>query len=121
MSHPFFFLGFALLLVHEMDAVRLGEWRIFPLLRSLRDEAGYAAFAALHVPIYALLLAGLFGGGGASSALIVGMDAFFVVHVALHVVFRNHPENRFGSAFSWSLIAGSGACGLVDLVILAGI
>ena len=49
MSHPFFFLGFALLLVHEMDAVRLGEWRIFPLLRSLRDEAGYAAFAALHV------------------------------------------------------------------------
>jgi hypothetical protein len=121
MSHPFFFLGFALLLVHEMDAVRLGEWRIFPLLRSLRDEAGCAAFAALHVPIYALLLAGLFGGGGGRSALIVGMDAFFVVHVALHVVFRNHPANRFGSAFSWSLIAGSGACGLVDLVILAGI
>ena len=30
MSHAFFFLGFALLLVHEMDAVRLGEWRIFP-------------------------------------------------------------------------------------------
>jgi hypothetical protein len=121
MSHPFFFVGFALLLVHEMDAVRLGEWKIFPLLRSLRDEAGYAAFAALHVPIYALLLAGLFGGGGASSALIVGMDAFFVVHLALHVLFRNHPENRFGSAFSWSLIAGSGACGLVDLVLLTGI
>jgi hypothetical protein len=37
MSHPFFFVGFALLLVHEMDAVRLGEWKIFPLLRSLRD------------------------------------------------------------------------------------
>ena len=91
------------------------------LLRSLRDEAGYAAFAALHVPIYALLLAGLFGGGGAGSALIVGMDAFFVVHVALHVLFRNHPENRFGSAFSWSLIVGSGACGLVDLVLSTGI
>ena len=120
MSHPFFFLGLALLLVHEMDAVRLGEWRI-PLLRSLRDAAGYVAFAALHVPIYALLLAGLFGDGGASGALIVGMDAFFVVHVALHVVFRNHPENRFGSAFSWFLIAGAGACGLIDLVVLARI
>ena len=119
MSHPFFFLGFALLLVHEMDAVRLGEWRIFPLLRSLRDETGYAAFTALHVPIYALLLAGLLGGGGASGALMVGMDAFFVVHAALHVVFRNHPVNRFGSAFSWALIAGAGACGMVDLVLLA--
>ena len=121
MSHPFFFLGFALLLVHEMDAVRLGEWRIFPLLRSLREEAGHVAFTALHVPIYALLLALLFGDGGASSAVIVGMDAFFIIHVALHVVFRNHPENRFGSAFSWSLIAGAGACGLVDLVLLANI
>ena len=121
MSHPFFFLGFALLLVHEMDAARLGEWRIFPLLRSLRDEAGYVAFAALHVPIYAILLAGLFGNGAVSGALIVGMDAFFVVHVALHVVFRNHPENRFGSAFSWLLIAGAGARGLVDLVLLARI
>ena len=61
MSHPFFYLGFALLLVHEMDAVRLGEWRIFRLLRSLRDEAGCVAFAALHVPIYALLSAGSSG------------------------------------------------------------
>ncbi len=37
MSHPFFFVGFALPLVHEVDAVRLGEWKIFPLLRSLKD------------------------------------------------------------------------------------
>ncbi len=79
------------------------------------------AFTALHVPIYALLLALLVGDGGASSAVIVGMDAFFIIHVALHVVFRNHPENRFGSPFSWSLIAGAGVCGLVDLVLLAKI
>jgi len=63
------------------------------------------AFAALHVPIYALLLAVLFGDGGASSAVIAGMDAFFVIHVALHVVFRNDPDIRFGLAFLWSLIA----------------
>ena len=118
MNHPFFIVGSALLLVHEMDAVRLGEWRIFPLLRGLRDETGYVAFAALHVPIYALLLAGLFGGG-AGGVLIVGMDVFFIAHVALHAVFRNHPENRFGSAFSWALISGAGACGIFDLVVLA--
>ena len=49
------------------------------------------------------------------------MDVFFVVHVAFHVLFRNHLENRFGTAFSWGLIAGAGACGLVDLVLLARI
>jgi len=35
--------------------------------------------------------------------------------VGLHVVFRNHPENRFRSAFSWALILGAGACGALDL------
>lgn len=117
MNNFFFFLGFTLLLVHEMDAVRLREWKIFPLLRNLRDEAGYVAFAALHVPIYVLLFVGHFGGDGASNALIVGVDAFFIVHVVLHTVFRNHPENRFGSTFSWALILGAGACGVLDLAI----
>ena len=73
-------------------------------------------FAALHVPLYALLLFGLIGGEGESRALIVGLDAFFVVHVVLHWVFRDHPENRFGSAFSWVLILGTGACGVADLL-----
>lgn len=96
-----------------MDAVRLREWKIFPLLRDLRDEAGYVAFAALHVPIYALLLLGLLG---ANNALIFWLDLFFIVHVVLHVVFRNHPENRFGSAFSWALILGAGVFGAIDVL-----
>ena len=116
MSHPFFALGFALLLVHEMDAVRLGEWKIFPWLSGMGEEAGYRAFTALHVPLYVLLLFGLLGGDGVGRALIVGLDAFFVVHVVLHWVYRNQPENRFGSAFSWVLILGAGACGTADLL-----
>jgi len=116
LSQPFFALGFALLLVHEMDAVRLGEWKIFPWLNTLGEEAGYRAFAALHVPLYALLFIALSAGDGGSRAIIVGLDAFFVVHVGLHVVFRNHPENRFRSVFSWALIVGAGACGALDLL-----
>lgn len=121
MSHVLFVAGFCLLLVHEMDAVRLGEWKIFPLLSGMREESGYVAFAALHVPIYALLLLGLLGGGVAEDALIVGLDVFFIVHVVLHVVLRNHPENRFRSAFSWALILGAGAFGAADLLASLGI
>ncbi|WP_407690817.1 DUF6713 family protein [Rubrobacter tropicus] len=54
---------------------------------------------------------------GANDALILGLDAFFVVHVVLHMVFRNHPENRSGSPFSWALILGAGACGTADLLV----
>ena len=30
-DHLFFLLGFCFILVHEMDAIRLKEWRILPL------------------------------------------------------------------------------------------
>lgn len=57
MSENFFFwTGFSTLLVHEMDAVQLKEWRILPLLSRLDDRRGFAVFTLVHIPIYILLL-----------------------------------------------------------------
>lgn len=117
-DHLLYLLGFSFLLAHEMDAVRLREWKMLPVLSGMEEESGYRAFVALHVPLYALLLWGLIGGGGTASALIVILDAFFVVHLALHAILRNLPENRFDSVFSWGLILGCGICGAVDLILL---
>jgi len=114
--HLFFLAGFAFLLAHEMDAIRCREWKIFPILGGMGEETGYVAFTALHVPLYALLFWGLVVGG-ASGRLITGLDAFFVVHLILHIVLRNHPENRFGSRFSRALFVGAGVCGAIDLLI----
>ncbi len=114
-EHFFFILGFCFLLTYEMDAIRVKEWKIFPGLSRMSDETGYVAFTALHVPVYALLFWGLFGGGGAR-ALIFGLDVFFIVHVLLHLVFYNHPENRFRSVFSYALIFGAGVFGASDLL-----
>ena len=116
-GHLFFILGFCLLLAHEMDAIRSKEWKIFSILAKMRDEAGYVVFTALHVPMYALLLWGLYGGGDVNHKLIIGLDIFFVVHVLLHVIFYNHPENRFRSVFSYALIFGAGMFGVVDLFL----
>ncbi len=113
-EHSVFLVGFAFLLVHEMDAVRCREWRILPVLSRLDDSAGYVAFTALHVPIYALLFWGLIGD--ASVGLIVGLDVFLVVHLALHVLLRNHPENQFRTALSWVLFTAAGVCGAIDLL-----
>lgn len=109
-------LGFCLLLVHEMDAIRVKEWKIFPVLNRLSDEAGYVAFTALHVPIYALLLWWLYGEGDANHSVIVALDVFFVVHVLLHLIFYRHPQNRFRSVFSYGLIFGAGMFGALDLL-----
>ena len=114
-EHFFFLIGLCFLLTHEMDAIRCKEWRIFFAPSKIGDEAGYAIFTALHIPLYVLLLWGLIGDG-ASRGLIYGLDMFFVVHVFLHIIFVKHPEYRFRSVFSWSLILGAGASGAADLL-----
>ncbi|CAN5602812.1 hypothetical protein BH24ACT22_BH24ACT22_10950 [soil metagenome] len=116
-EHFFFILGFCFLLAHEMDAIRSKEWKIFPGLSRMSDEAGYVTFTALHVPTYALLFWGLRGEGSANPGLITGLDVFFIVHFLLHVVFYNHPKNRFRSMFSYVLISGASVCGVADLVL----
>jgi hypothetical protein len=82
----------------------------------MSDEAGYLVFTALHIPIYALLIWGLYGNGGANRGLVLGLDIFFVVHVFLYLIFYRHPENHFRSFFSYILIVGAGVFGAVDLL-----
>ena len=118
LRYGFFLVGFSFLLAHEMDAVRLKEWRLLPILSGLGDDAGYRAFTSLHIPLYALLLWGLFGGGMVQYGLVVALDAFFVVHLALHVLLRDRPDNQFSSPFSWGLFVGAGLCGAIDLLLL---
>lgn len=115
-EHLFFILGFCFLLAHEMDAIRAKEWKIFPMLSRMGDEAGYVAFTILHIPIYTLLLWGLYGAGDVNRGLIFGLDVFFVFHVFLHTIFYSHPENRFRSVFSYVLIIGAGIFGAIDLL-----
>lgn len=113
-----FTLALSLLLTHEMDAVRRREWQVLPLLARIDDDArGYAIFTALHVPLYALLLGGLMAGGAAANQQLVrALDAFCVVHVALHLLFARHPRYQFNNRLSWTLIAGAGICGAADLL-----
>lgn len=120
MSENFFFwVGFSILLVHEMDAVRLKEWRILPLLSRLDDQRGFAVFTLAHIPIYILLLVTLSAeiGAGGKSSLMLGLDWFMVIHVALHWLLRNLPRNEFKSVFSWLIIAGAGLGGGIDALL----
>jgi hypothetical protein len=114
-EHVFFLLAFALLVLHEMDAIRCREWRIFPGLSLLNDVWGYRVFVWAHVPLLYALLAALLDPQR-QQALVSGFDVFAVVHLGLHVLFVWHPKNEFKDLFSWSIIVGAAVCGGLDLL-----
>jgi len=117
-SQFFFWLGFAIMLAHEMDAVRCQEWRIFPLLSNLDEKVGYYVLTGLHIPLYWLAFWALFRHGELDHSLVIGLDIFFIIHTLLHLIALKHPRNQFTSVFSWLIIIGSGIAGLIDLLFI---
>jgi len=51
-GHFFFYLALILLLIHEIDAVRCKEWRIFPVLSLLDEKMIFQVFMLTHVPLF---------------------------------------------------------------------
>lgn len=119
-QHVFFFVGLSLILTHEMDAIRLKEWKMFVFLSAMTEARAYLIFTAIHIPLYILLFWGLFmTSASIKSNLVVGLDTFFAIHTLLHLLFLKHPDNQFTSMFSWIVIAGAGIAGILDLLVHA--
>ena len=114
MSNFIFYLGVALVLMHEMDAVRCKEWRIFPGLSLLEDKAGMVTFIFLHIPLFYWVIYEISVG---KQSFIVGFNIFLVVHLFLHILFLWHIRNEFKDWISWTIIAGAGICGAIGLII----
>lgn len=112
----FFYLGLSSIILHEMDAVRCKEWRIFPGLSSLEDKLGFKIFMLAHVPLFYLLLWGLLGQHD-NTQVKLGLDVFFIVHVGLHLLFLRHTKNEFKDVLSWSIIISAGLFGLIDILM----
>ncbi len=115
-SHIFFFLGLTAIVIHEMDAIRCKEWRIFPGLSLLDDNWGFKIFMLAHVPLFYFFFAGLFGQYS-NTKLILGLDIFFIIHVGLHLLFLMHKKNEFKDGVSWTIISSAGIFGLIDILI----
>jgi len=109
----------SLLFIHEMDAIRQREWRMFVGLKDLPDEATYRIFLLVHLPLYVAALFILASGAGlARTILYYALDAFLIAHAIIHFGFRNHPNNGFTSALSKAIIYSMGILALIHLCLL---
>ncbi len=110
---PFFYLALVFMLIHEMDAVRCREWRIFPGLSSLKEPLAFRIFIFAHIPIFFFLFWGLLNDN--PTKLIFWLDIFFIFHVFLHLIFLRHKNNEFKDWISWTFIIGAGFFGILDI------
>ena len=104
-----FGLMIALLIAHELDAMKRHEWRILPLTSFLPEKLAEQVFLWAHVPL-TLLVLWVFAQGPESGAAL-GVSGFAVLHVGLHWLFRNHPDNEFTGFAAWLPIIGAGGFG----------
>lgn len=108
-----FQISTALLLCHEMDAIKQKEWRILPILRSLNDDEGYKWFTVLHLPLYFLLLSCMFSE---NILLWFFVSCFYFIHGILHLILWRHPKNTFNNFISQLFIQGAALFGLIYMI-----
>lgn len=111
----YFISGFSLIIVHEMDAIRCHEWRVFPGLSLLSDKLGMLIFLFAHIPIFIWIFWQL-TVGNFPEAFRVGFDIFLMVHLILHLLFLKHKNNEFKGWVSWTIIVGATVFGAIDLI-----
>jgi hypothetical protein len=109
-----FFLGLALILLHEMDAMRCHEWRIFPGLSQLSERTGFMLFMILHIPLFVVIFSHL-----DSLEFRKGFDIFLIIHMGAHLLFLRHPKNEFRDWLSWSIICGAALFGAADYLSIS--
>lgn len=112
MRDAVFYLGLGAFFTHELDAMPNHEWRVLPVIRALPDDVGMAVFVALHLPLFAgviALVASNNEGVRRVSRLVVA--GFLVVHALLHVLFSGHPDYEFSTRLSELLIFGGAGLG----------
>ncbi len=110
----------ALLLAHELDAVRAGEWRPLPVLRSLPDARGRDMFILAYVPLVAALIwlaayppGARYGSGSRRRLMRSWSSRWRCTGPSLH------PDHDFRGALSRGLILGAGAVGALHAALLA--
>lgn len=106
----------SLLFLHEMDAVKNAEWKMFAVLKDMDENRAYRVFSLLHLPLYAALLCIILFVSRTIAFYIA--DIFLIMHTVLHLLFEKHPQNGLKNAYSRSIIYTMGALAALQLAIV---
>lgn len=105
--------------IHEMDAIKAKEWKMFIFFKSMKEEIAYRIFAGVHFPLYFIILF-LMTQGNEKVKLWIFMilDILLILHTLVHFLFRNNKNNGFLSVYSKIIIYLIGISAIVNLLTL---
>ena len=109
MKNLIFYLGFATILTHELDAMTQS--------RNLPEQTASTAFVVIHIP---LIAAQLWLTNNQSEVIKnwsrIALATFLIIHSGLHKLLEDSPNYTFNSTLSLGLIYGGGLLGLLYLI-----
>ncbi len=114
-----FLLNLSIFLLHEMDAIRRSEWRLFIVLKDMKDSKAYQVFIVTHLFLYVIILSLLFSPYQTITFWV--LDIFFIIHTILHLLFERHPRNEFKNTFSRAIIYPMGFLATIHLFFLINV
>jgi hypothetical protein len=101
-----------------MDAIQAKEWRMFIILKNMKEEVASKLFIFIHFPLYVAALYALVSGGTAGFSLRIIIDVFLIGHTIIHYGFRKHNGNGFHSWYSKTIIYAMPVAAILDLWLL---
>lgn len=114
-----FAMNFSFLLLHEMDAIKAKEWRLFNVLSGMKEEKAYIIFSLVHLPVYTCIIYIFLQMPkvGFDVAWVIA-DILLIIHAIVHFTARGHIANGFKSLYSNILIYGICFLSIIHLIIL---
>ncbi len=121
MEQVVFIIILSLLLIHEMDAIRAKEWKMFIVLKDMAEKTASTTFILLHLPLYFGALYAFVSGATASYVLKIIIDAFLLGHAIIHYCFRHNENNGFQSRLSKIIIYAMPVLAVLDICLLSAV
>lgn len=114
-----FITSITLLILHEMDAIKAKEWRMFIILKDMNEEIAYKVFSIIHFPLYFVILFLMLQFKQSTNSLFfIIIDILLILHTFIHLGFRKNKSNGFSSMYSKILMYLLGLSALINLLIL---
>lgn len=111
-------LSVTLILVHEYDAFRQGEWKMFGFLRRFPIRTQYLIFLYAHIPFTFFLLYYLWAVISFNNFLLwIMLNIFLIFHFVIHLIALKWKSNVFHSIHSFIIIGGAAIMGFINLCL----